>query len=517
VDPAPKLLIVTGAGASRNLGSGSPLPLMPDWNRIVIEALDKTELMLSMAVGLRPSMGGAEFEDQVGQILEWSRLLKLFEQFGRLGADPLGGKLQTGVEDWVRHNDSRVRAFIRVLNRTLFERFGADAIDDAKAKTAYEWVDDDLLPNVPTSLILATTNYDQSAEIAFQAMGYAVHDGFTDDAVRTPRYDPTNLGNFAPPSTKQISVLHLHGGVGWYEREQGVRRYSADIELNEAFGVPLVLHPDPKKHPDSLPQIRRIWDEFRAAVRAATHILVIGHSLNDPTLVDYLRDATGQVVVAGLRPHPSMIRGAVGRYCSFGPGNPGGMSWVRAWLIQGNSALPTFEDIPETLGPRASKTSVVANYEDQEVLRVDFHQIRRALINVYPRFDSGYWRLGLSFGTTPNLPTARVSAGHPLWHLTKPDAGTTLYVDYYDQFGKAAVSRAALDDYHGEPVTVELSANASSLELKVHGSPGYVQRLGLTDHAYARILAWADKRSYSLDVVVEELTNPTQSPPVPQR
>jgi hypothetical protein len=504
MDSARRLLIITGAGASRNLGAGKPVPLMSDWNRILIGALDQREQGLSWAVGLSANMNGPQFEDQVGRILEWSRLPEHFEGFGGLGIKPFGGQAAQPVKDWIANNKQRVDSFIGVLNRTLFEQFGANAIDDEKARSAYSWIEDQLQPNVPTSLVLATTNYDPSAKLAFEAMGYTVRDGFSGGGVRTPRYDPKDLGKFPEPGAKRIPLLHLHGAVGWYQNQLSVLRHNADLELNEAFGIPLVLHPDPKKHPDSLPQIRRIWDEFRMAVSAATHILILGHSLNDPTLVDMLRNASAQIVVAGIRPQPSKLPGASGFYCSFGP-DADPMMWVRAWLIQGNSALPAFVEIPETLGPDAAKTSTTVNFDDQVVAQIDFEKIGRLLVHVSPAPESTYWRFGLGFSSSAALPASRSAPGFPLWHLTKNGAGAVLNVDYYDEFGKAAVSRMALDHYRGEPVTIEVGSYSSSLDINVYGTPGYSQRLGLSHHRFARLFGWADNHSYSLYVAEEEL------------
>jgi hypothetical protein len=67
-----KLLLVTGAGASRELGVGeSSMPLMADWSNGLSKALDHHELGLAEACSLQPGMSGPEFEENLGLLLKW--------------------------------------------------------------------------------------------------------------------------------------------------------------------------------------------------------------------------------------------------------------------------------------------------------------------------------------------------------------------------------------------------------------------------------------------------------------
>ena len=143
--------------------------------------------------------------------------------------------------------------------------------------------------------------------------------------------------------------------------------------------------------------------------------------------------------------------------------------------------------------------------DDQVVAQVDFDKTKRVLVNIYPSPESEYWRFGLGFSPSGNRPRGRAGPGYPLWHLTKNGAGAVLRVDYYDEFGKAATSRVVLDPYHGEPVTFEVGASSGALDIKVYGSPGYTQKLGLASHRHASLSGWADSKAYSLAVFEEEL------------
>jgi hypothetical protein len=86
-----------------------------------------------------------------------------------------------------------------------------------------------------------------------------------------------------------------------------------------------------------------LWAELRRAINDASHVLVIGHSLNDAALVRALNDAPKGVPVAIARRSPgsalaSRIPGSVEVELKFGPGmaKP---SWIDPWLAGGNAAL----------------------------------------------------------------------------------------------------------------------------------------------------------------------------------
>src|SRR5438132_12644425 len=81
-----KLVIVAGAGASRNLGRDGPLALMGDWATDLCTHLrDRAGLL-----GLRPDMPGEEFEERVGAFLAAVSGLPSVSRYPWLGlADPV--------------------------------------------------------------------------------------------------------------------------------------------------------------------------------------------------------------------------------------------------------------------------------------------------------------------------------------------------------------------------------------------------------------------------------------------
>jgi hypothetical protein len=81
-------------------------------------------------------------------------------------------------------------------------------------------------------------------------------------------------------------VLHLHGAVGWYQRADGsIAQQPPDQGYNPTLGTPVFLPPDPAKDPSNDAAVSAIWSQFEEALRGATHLLVVGHSLRDEPLV----------------------------------------------------------------------------------------------------------------------------------------------------------------------------------------------------------------------------------------
>jgi len=126
-----------------------------------------------------------------------------------------------------------------------------------------------------------------------------------------------------------VPVLHLHGAVGWYEQDGQVYDRSGDLPFNPTLGAPVVLYPDPDKDPTSDAAVDKLWREFREALDRASHVLVIGHSLNDPALVRALNALPSDTSVG-----VTVLEGTDDE-------------WVRA-------KVPNALEIPARLGPELS-------------------------------------------------------------------------------------------------------------------------------------------------------------------
>ncbi len=266
------------------------MPLMHDWSDALCKALEQQEPNLARACHLLPGMGGPEFEENLGLLLRWQQVRHLEERFQDLGGAKVGTHVNRVVE--ARRNiDQRMEIVMQTVNATLYEQFGQDRVDDGRAQATYS----SLLQEVsdPEDLILATTNYDRSGESALAALGRDVDAGFRTRPHRTPKLEPAGL---VMERRKKTPVIHLHGAVGWYEKEGSVGEHHADQPYNPSLGTPVVLYPDPVKDPTSDATVSELWNEFDTALEVADSVLVIGHSLHDPALVRALQN------VAHLKP-----------------------------------------------------------------------------------------------------------------------------------------------------------------------------------------------------------------------
>ena len=90
-------------------------------------------------------------------------------------------------------------------------------------------------------------------------------------------------------TSKACAVLHLHGAVGWYRAsDDRIVFHHPDMSYNASLGIPALLLPDPNKESVfTYVGVDAIWAELDGALETATHILVIGYSLN--VLVSKLR------------------------------------------------------------------------------------------------------------------------------------------------------------------------------------------------------------------------------------
>lgn len=291
-----RLVLITGAGASVELGSSGQLPLMGDWADAIIEALDDEEAGLALALHLELGMSGEDFERRLGELFAFFRSLPLVDKFLQAGRIDQTG-VRSDVFDWLGRAQSREPRIIRAINASLWQEFGLPRIDTGKAVEAYRRLCEALraLPSHPeTQLFSATTNYDRGGEEAWVGLGFSC-----DDGTRTRNYGGSaylSVEAIEPwkyPGT--VPHLHLHGAVGWYRDENGIRVDPADREYDERE-IPAVLYPDPAKDPANETDVgvHAIWTKFREALDATDHILVLGHSLHDPPLVEAVAQRAAQ-------------------------------------------------------------------------------------------------------------------------------------------------------------------------------------------------------------------------------
>jgi SIR2-like domain len=296
------------------------MPLMKDWSSALSEALDAHESGLARACHLAPDLDGPKFEENLGLLLQWDKVRGLEERFEQMSGDTIGS-ITGGVRGARKHQARRMTDVRRIINESLYQQFGHERLDDERAIAAYR----QLMAGLgDPELVVATTNYDRAVETALHRLGRRVETGFRSVSPdRTPVLDPAGLVEDRGDGTP---VIHLHGAVGWYEIDGIVKKHPANERFNPSLGTPVVLYPDPDKNPLIEPSVMQLWAEFRVALQKADRVLVIGHSLHDPALVNVLAEiAEEKFVVAtyvndeGKAAIEAKLPGALSVQLEFGP------------------------------------------------------------------------------------------------------------------------------------------------------------------------------------------------------
>lgn len=275
---------------------------MSGWATDLVEALG----IRAEQIGLRADMPGDEFETALGSFLAFEKALPVVGKFGYVGTP---GAPQMGVDSnfqaWFNTANGAVQEVRHALWHNLFVTYGRDQIDDVAATTQYDALHAALRVadgSGPESWIAhATTNYDTAIETA---LGSKAKDGFVERSGQgSPVYAPDTLTS-GWESTAEIPVVHLHGAVGWYYRQDGsITRLPADENYDDRR-APALLLPDDTKGVDTFtkPQVET-WGQFRRLLQMSTHVVFIGHSLHDAHIVDAVveRDLSVCVIAHGKR------------------------------------------------------------------------------------------------------------------------------------------------------------------------------------------------------------------------
>ena len=216
------LVVVSGAGASREFGvNGERLPLMGDWSNSLVKKLESHWPYLE-ATGLSRDLDGASFEAQLGRFLRQAEAIRnsaeLLEASAKFHGIPqqLGQLLQAqGVfHDWHNQLKFNFDQITELIHESLYEEFAARQTNTFAADACYRALFAKLGVGPRTTLVYATTNYDQIAEHAIRSCGRIPDSGspFVEQGSSEAPLLVENLlggiGRFTP-------VLHLHGCIGW--------------------------------------------------------------------------------------------------------------------------------------------------------------------------------------------------------------------------------------------------------------------------------------------------------------
>jgi hypothetical protein len=290
----PRTLIITGAGASTQLGrNGEAMPQMAGWAERLRHEIGHN---LTVMTTLDQADDGPSFEATLGALFRFAESLPDVDSFAAMARQPPGHDQtwEAHLHQAAVHVRQNLAEFMGHLHRSLFDNFGPAQIDDGKAHAAYAALFARLgIDAARDELILATTNYDRSIERSFFVEGLPLRTGFVADGVNAPTLTAADLGTF---SAGRPAAIYLHGAVGWYRHGDDIISMPANLGYQQAQGDPAVLYPGPDKDVGRI-QTKELWDEFVGAVASADRILVLGHSLHDDHLVDALATASAPLAV----------------------------------------------------------------------------------------------------------------------------------------------------------------------------------------------------------------------------
>ncbi len=251
---------------------------------------------LSGLMGLDRVSTGQDFEELLGELTRWLQLGDLNRRFSPMtsGTDDGRDGIVTGFVQGLVNAEARGHTLEAGLDHTLFEHFGPERFDAQGAASAYRELFEAIDFGKKDQLICATTNYDRSLELALKKLDYRARTGFRFDGIDTTvTLSAQGLGEFG----RTPSMLYLHGAVGWYRGGDGrIVAYPAREPYRAELGRPAVLYPSYNKIVEDT-VVRDIWVEFDRAIENATHIVVLGHGLQDGHLVDRLRRAFAPICV----------------------------------------------------------------------------------------------------------------------------------------------------------------------------------------------------------------------------
>jgi hypothetical protein len=287
------LVFITGAGASCEFGiGGKKLPLMSEWSDALVDKLFRANTSYQKATGLTKQLSGPKFEQTLGHFLRVVQAFPTIEsilepsrQFQTIG----GLNNDSVLKEWYSSTNFHLKAIVKLIHESLYESFGSNRIDYEGATRAYEALFAQLGIGRTQRLVYATTNYDSIGEYALDQLGWLPDWGTPHNSQPNGGEQPLRVEGLLDGIPRYAPVLHLHGSIGWFQREDKAIS-NGSTSYNEGDGIAMIMLPDPDKDYGSNPIIVSLWSEFQTALRRAKRILVLGHSLNDQALVAALRD-----------------------------------------------------------------------------------------------------------------------------------------------------------------------------------------------------------------------------------
>ena len=145
------------------------------------------------------------------------------------------------------------------------------------------------------TISFATTNYDPAIEMAMRKLGRTPDDG--QRPIDLSRRAYSQRGWLTVPTTRSSRLCICtarSGGTAKVLIQPRLRSIQRTNHTTTPWEIQLP-NARPQEGPARDNGVRALWGPIlRIALERATHVLVLGHSLNDPVLVDYLRSYTAE-------------------------------------------------------------------------------------------------------------------------------------------------------------------------------------------------------------------------------
>ncbi|MCI4319787.1 MAG: SIR2 family protein [Thermoplasmata archaeon] len=273
-EPAPRLAVLLGAGASSKAGVPTTVQFIEEFK---LTLAGKPKLRAAYARLVRRLTQSSQ-DSQPPKLVDVESVLDALETFrnpsvvDRAVAREGTFDSPSGLEnlDAIRH---------------LLQEFMRTKCLVGPERTDY------LLPliqltNAFRPLPIFTLNYDVVVEQFLESHGVSYVDGFE------LRFDPDR---FKSPSA-EVFLYKLHGSVTWFKSQTGgylklpIRSSLRQIDLlSGERAEPVMLYPAQKA--DYAGPFLELFRRFQETLRHAEWLLVLGYSFRDPILVDVILDA----------------------------------------------------------------------------------------------------------------------------------------------------------------------------------------------------------------------------------
>jgi hypothetical protein len=233
---------------------------MGDWSKAVIDKIAKGGSPgHRQLIDLDAHMDGPTFEQHLGNFLRRAQAFTAVEPFLKPSLDLFDARQelkmivnqsQSVLDSWYQSTRAGINQLLQWLNETLFELFGSPGINDYAATQAYGWLLRELQITPQSTLVYATTNYDHVGEIALEKLDFLVDWGRPVQVRSSP--DVTlRVEKLLAGLGRAIPVLHLHGRLGWFLREDGTVGDMQVDTFSTQWGTPVVMWPDDRKDASS--------------------------------------------------------------------------------------------------------------------------------------------------------------------------------------------------------------------------------------------------------------------------